>query len=115
MAKKVLKIPISSRAGGVKLIVTPAKAGAQTLNLIGTVMEKGGFVYIVTNQRNGTLYIGVTSNLAQRIYQHKTKTFEGFSAKYGLDKLVWYERFEDIESAIRREKQMKEWKRLWKL
>jgi putative endonuclease len=78
-------------------------------------MEMGGFVYIMTNKRNGTLYIGVTSKLTGRIHQHKTKELKGFTEKHGLDKLVWYEHFNYIRDAITREKQMKEWKRLWKL
>ena len=78
-------------------------------------MEKGGFVYIMASGRNGTLYIGVTSNLQARIAQHKDGTFGGFTAKYRCKVLVWFEQFGEIELAIRREKQMKEWKRLWKL
>ena len=71
-------------------------------------------VYIITNIRHTTLYIGVTSNLPQRIYQHKHKMIKGFSAKYNLTKLVYYERFEDMTNAIIREKRMKEWHRCWK-
>ena len=78
-------------------------------------MDKGGFVYIVASARNGTLYIGVTSDLPTRIAQHKDGTFSGFTAKYGCKMLVWFEQHSEIEAAIRREKQMKEWKRLWKL
>ncbi len=77
--------------------------------------DKEGFVYIVASKRNGTLYIGVTSDLAGRVWQHKQGTFDGFTKQYGCKTLVWFERFEDIGSAIRREKQMKGWKRLWKL
>jgi putative endonuclease len=77
-------------------------------------LEKDGFVYIMASGRNGTLYIGVTSDLIQRVAQHKAGTFGGFTQKYGCKMLVWYEHGE-IEAAIRREKQMKEWKRLWKL
>ena len=72
-------------------------------------------VYIVTNRPKGTLYIGVTSNLIQRIHQHKTHEIEGFSQKYGTDKLVYFELFEDMESAITREKQLKDWRRSWKI
>lgn len=71
-------------------------------------------VYIVTNLRHTTLYIGVTSNLPHRIYQHRNKLFQGFSAKYNLTKLVYFELFEDMESAMLREKRMKEWHRKWK-
>ncbi|MDO8593888.1 MAG: GIY-YIG nuclease family protein [bacterium] len=72
-------------------------------------------VYILASKRNGTLYIGVTSNLQNRVYQHKSGMVEGFTKKYGVHTLVWYECTEDIESAITREKQIKAWKRKWKL
>ena len=78
-------------------------------------MKKGGFVYSLASSRNGTLYIGVTSNLAQRIYQHKEHLVNGFSKRYDVINLVWYEQHDTIESSILREKQMKKWKRLWKL
>ncbi|QKI89759.1 GIY-YIG nuclease family protein [Thiomicrorhabdus xiamenensis] len=68
---------------------------------------KQGFVYIMTNQKNGTLYIGVTSNLVQRVHQHKNHLVEGFTKRYGLDNLVYYEQFADIRTAIEREKQLK--------
>ena len=64
-------------------------------------------IYISTNKKDGTLYTGVTSNLPQRIYQHKNKTFTGFSSKYNCDRLVYYEVFDDMENAILREKQIK--------
>ena len=70
-------------------------------------MKKKGFVYILFNRKNGTLYVGVTSDLIKRIYQHKNKLIEGFSKKYGLDKLGYYEIYENIENAILREKQIK--------
>ncbi len=72
-------------------------------------------VYLLCNQRNGTLYVGVTSNLVQRIWQHKEGLADGFSKKYGLKTLVWYEQHATMESAITREKAIKEWKRAWKL
>ena len=72
-------------------------------------------VYILANKRNGTLYIGVTSDLAKRIWEHKNNVVEGFSKRYGVHQLVWYELHETMESAIQREKQIKEWKRKWKL
>jgi putative endonuclease len=78
-------------------------------------MEKRGFVYIMTNRKDGTLYIGVTSNLIKRVYQHKSKLLEGFTYKYNLKRLVYYEIFETIEEAIKREKQLKNWKRDWKI
>ncbi len=72
-------------------------------------------VYILASKRNGTLYIGVTSDLAKRIWEHKNNMVEGFSKRYDVHRLVWYELHETMESAIQREKQMKEWKRKWKL
>lgn len=73
------------------------------------------YTYIIANKRNGTLYIGVTGNLAKRIYEHKEKLVDGFSKKYGLDRLVYYEIYEDIQPAIQREKQLKKWNRSWKI
>jgi putative endonuclease len=71
-------------------------------------MERGGYVYIITNKNNTTLYTGVTSELAERVYKHKTKFYQwSFSAKYSLDKLVYYDGFDSIEEAIDREKQIK--------
>ena len=70
-------------------------------------MKKEGYIYILFNRKNGTLYVGVTSDLIKRIYQHKNKLIEGFTKKYGVDKLGYYEIYGDIESAIAREKQIK--------
>ena len=78
-------------------------------------MNKGGFVYILASKPNGTLYIGVSSDLGRRIYQHKTSEVEAFTSKYKVHKLVWYETHDRIEEAILREKQLKKWKRAWKL
>jgi len=78
-------------------------------------MEKLPSVYILTNKPLGTLYIGVTYNLPQRIWQHKTKVTKGFTEKYNLNKIVWYEAHEDMMSAIQREKALKAWKRDWKI
>ena len=72
-------------------------------------------VYILASKRNGTLYIGVTSDLIKRIWEHKNNMVEGFTKRYSVHYLVWYEVHESIESAIGREKRLKEWKRKWKL
>ena len=78
-------------------------------------MSNHYYVYIVTNRKNTVLYIGVTNNLRRRVYEHKKKIVKGFSSKYNLCKLVYYEINSNIESAIRREKQLKNWHREWKL
>ncbi|MDP1644484.1 MAG: GIY-YIG nuclease family protein [Thiobacillus sp.] len=72
-------------------------------------------VYMLASQRNGTLYIGVTSDLIKRVWEHKQDFVEGFTKKYGVHDLVWYELHEDMLTAIAREKALKEWKRGWKL
>ena len=76
---------------------------------------KAPAVYILTSQRNGTLYIGVTSNLIQRIWQHRESVVEGFTQQYGVKLLVWYEMHASMPEAIAREKTMKEWQRAWKM
>ena len=73
------------------------------------------FVYILCNRRNGTLYIGVTSDLIKRVYEHKNDWADGFTKRYKVHNLVWYEAHETAESAIKREKNMKKWERSWKL
>jgi len=73
------------------------------------------FVYILANQKHGTLYAGVTNDLVRRVYEHKEKLIEGFSKKYNLNKLVYYEIFDSALEAITREKQLKNWKRDWKI
>jgi len=70
-------------------------------------MEKRGYIYILTNKNNTTLYTGVTSNLPKRVYEHKNKAVDGFTKKYNLDKLVYYEIFDEVATAIAREKQIK--------
>ena len=78
-------------------------------------MNKQPTVFILANKRNGTLYVGVTSDLVQRIWEHKNSMVEGFTKHYNVHKLVWYELHESMESAIVREKRLKDWKRAWKL
>jgi len=72
------------------------------------------YVYIMTNKRNGTLYVGVTNNLTRRVYEHKQKLVPGFTSKYNLTLLVYYELFNDVRNAIAREKQIKGWLRIRK-
>jgi putative endonuclease len=78
-------------------------------------MNKEPCVYILASCRNGTLYTGVTSSLKKRVWEHKNNVVEGFIKRYGVHTLVWYELHSDMESAITREKAVKEWKRRWKL
>jgi len=73
------------------------------------------YVYILASQRNGTLYVGMTDNLIQRVWMHKTGVLPGFTKRYGVKTLVWYEQHETREQALSRELQMKKWNRLWKL
>jgi len=74
-----------------------------------------GFVYIVTNHKYGTLYIGVTSDLERRIYEHREELVKGFTSTYGLKRLVWYEEHQSIGTAIQREMSLKRWYRRWKI
>jgi len=78
-------------------------------------MERGGWVYFVTNRRNGILYTGVTSNLPRRAFEHREGLINGFTERYGLKKLIYFERFDDIRYAIQREKSIKHWPRAWKV
>jgi putative endonuclease len=73
------------------------------------------FVYILANKRNGTLYTGFTDDLFRRVYEHKNDFVQGFTNKYGVHSLVYFERSDDYDAALRREKQIKEWKREWKI
>ena len=73
------------------------------------------YLYIITNKKNGVLYIGVTNNLERRMFEHKNKLIKGFSSRYNLDKLVYLEAYQFVEDAIKREKNMKKWKREWKI
>jgi len=76
---------------------------------------KNFYVYMLCSKRNGTLYAGVTSDLVKRIYEHKNNLVEGFTKKYDVHRLVWYEVHETSEAAINREKQIKKWNRKWKI
>ncbi|HET9819743.1 MAG TPA: GIY-YIG nuclease family protein [Rhodanobacteraceae bacterium] len=112
------------------LLVIPAEAGIHlSVNLRITMdpglrrdngshtvmVERHPCVYILANDERGTLYVGVTSDLIKRIWEHKNNVVAGFTRKYQIHDLVWFEQHETMESAIRREKAIKEWKRAWKL
>lgn len=73
------------------------------------------YVYIMASQKNGTLYIGVTTDLQKRVWQHKAKEIQGFTTKYGVDKLVYFETYDDYWDAANREKRLKKWNREWKI
>ena len=73
-----------------------------------------GYVYILASRKGGTLYTGVTSDLSRRVFEHKGKLLGGFTAKYGVDRLVWYEMLETMDNAIVAEKRIKRWRRRWK-
>ena len=78
-------------------------------------MSKPGYVYLLASQRNGSLYVGVTSDLVKRVWEHKQDLVEGFTKRYQVHRLVYYEVFEDIRDAIVRERRIKKWKRGWKV
>jgi putative endonuclease len=73
------------------------------------------YVYLLASRKHGTLYLGVTNHLARRGYEHKTKAVPGFTSRYGVDRLVWFESHDDPVSAITREKEIKKWRRDWKI
>lgn len=100
-------------------VVIPAEAGIQTpfkrrRGQQRKVM-KSFYVYILCSRRNGTLYVGVTSDLIKRVYEHRNNLVAGFTKKYAVHSLVWYEMHDSAEMAIQREKQIKKWERPWKL
>lgn len=73
------------------------------------------YVYLLASGKHGTLYLGVTNDLIRRVYEHKNKLLPGFTSRYGIDRLVWFEVYEDPRSAITREKEIKKWRRDWKI
>lgn len=90
--------------------VIPAEAGIQKIKMV----KKQPAVYILASKRNGTLYTGVTADLLGRVWEHKNDAIEGFTKKYSVHRLVYFEQHETMPSAIEREKQIKKWKRKWK-
>ncbi|HEY9455572.1 MAG TPA: GIY-YIG nuclease family protein [Bradyrhizobium sp.] len=73
------------------------------------------YVYLLASDRNGTLYLGVTNDIVRRVYEHKSKAVAGFTKRYAVDKLVWFEIYDDPTTAIAREKELKKWRRAWKI
>ena len=78
-------------------------------------MRKLFCVYVLTNRHRGTLYTGITCDLARRVWEHKQKAVDGFTSRYGLDRLVWFEVHDDLMAALQREKAIKRWRREWKI
>ena len=76
---------------------------------------KAGFVYVMANRKNGAIYIGVTSDLVKRVWEHRNGLMPGFTKRYGCKLLVWFEAYDDLQEARKRELQMKDWKRAWKI
>jgi putative endonuclease len=73
------------------------------------------YVYLLASKKHGTLYLGVTNDLVRRVYEHRTKAVEGFTKRYAVDKLVWFEIHDNVEAAITREKELNKWRRDWKI
>ena len=92
-----------------------ASARLVKLAEIIVMADKQFYVYILASRRNGTIYVGMTSALMQRVWQHKNNLVEGFTSKYKVDQLVYYEMIEDPNVAVQRERQLKKWNRKWKL
>jgi putative endonuclease len=108
-----LKFDVFVKSQKMAFFVIPAYAGIQDKR--ARVVDKQPAVYILASKRNGTLYVGVTSDLRKRVWEHKNDLVEGFTKRYHVHLLVWYELHETMESAILREKRIKEWKREWKM
>ena len=87
----------------------------RAIHVLNTHTMTGGWIYMMTNRRDGTLYIGVTSDIARRAWEHRKGAVEGFTKRYGLKRLVYMERHETIDEALRRETRMKKWPRAWKV
>ncbi|MGN6309353.1 MAG: GIY-YIG nuclease family protein [Xanthobacteraceae bacterium] len=85
------------------------------IHVLQNALMRRGYVYFLTNRPNGILYVGVTSNLAKRIYEHRTEAVDGFTKQHYLKRLVYFETFDDIQTAIQREHNIKHWNRTWKV
>ncbi|MGE0152760.1 MAG: GIY-YIG nuclease family protein [Reyranellaceae bacterium] len=78
-------------------------------------MDRRFYVYMLASKTNGTLYVGVTNDLSRRVFEHREKAVSGFTSKYGVTRLVWFEAFDSAEAAIQHEKRLKRWRREWKI
>ena len=92
-----------------------ARAKRASPESITPVFEMAYYVYLLASRKHGTLYLGVTKDIVRRGYEHRTKAIDGFTTRYGVDKLVWFEIYDDIATAIAREKELKKWRRDWKI
>ena len=106
--------PIASEMTNTKINNCHSVTTGISLDNILKMWNYNFFVYIITNKTNTVLYIGVTNNLIRRIYEHENKLIPGFTMKYNINKLIYFEYFDNINDAIRREKQLKKWNRKWK-
>ena len=104
-----LRLGVRSENSSVMAGLVPA------IHVLQTIRMTGGYVYFLTNRPNGILYVGVTNNLIRRIYEHRSAAVEGFTKRYGLKRLVYFERFDDIRDAIQQEHNIKHWPRAWKV
>jgi putative endonuclease len=95
--------------------VIPGPAEGRNPESITTAVAMAYYVYLLSSGKHGTLYLGMTRDLVQRVYQHKTKATPGFTSRYGVTRLVWFEIYDDPTSAITREKEIKKWRRDWKV
>ena len=96
-------------------LVIPRRREAPSPESITTNARDGYYVYLLASKKHGTLYLGVTNNIVRRVYEHRTKAVPGFTKRYGVDKLVWFEIYDDALTAIAREKELKKWRRDWKI
>jgi putative endonuclease len=92
-----------------------ARAKRASPESITPVFEMAYYVYLLASRKHGTLYLGVTKDIVRRGYEHRTKAIDGFTTRYGVDKLAWFEVYDDVATAIAREKELKKWRRDWKI
>jgi putative endonuclease len=95
--------------------VIPGRAACASPESITPMPAMAYYVYLLASKKHGTLYLGVTNDIVRRVYEHRTKVVGGFTARYGVDKLVWFEIYDDAITAITREKELKKWRRDWKI
>jgi putative endonuclease len=95
--------------------VIPGRALRASPESITPALAMAFYVYLLASKKHGTLYLGVTRDIVRRGYEHRTKAVDGFTSRYGVDKLVWFEIYDDAISAITREKELKKWRRDWKI